>query len=268
MLTGGTQGVVLYREFRARAGEKRKILAWLLGDGYQVESLARCGGDSMVTLRVEVRALPGTVVFVDDLDDWPAADILSFHGLHCEDRVVPSWQVGDDGGSWGSAISAGHLDNGFAADQIPNLYLLRTPTNYKRWHLINLLGEHVAPELGELVLAQVTQLQSTADWGAELRVVEANIRNEVGDGDVQAFGHARWPRRALGLRWQHPERTTGGALSRMREARDEFWGRARGGRHNVLLVPRTDENTSTCYGSRTTGPPAASSTSSRTTSSS
>src|SRR5262245_51681769 len=164
-ITGGTNGAVLSREFSARAGEKRKLDAWLKGNGvnadgitarlvntatgrwlnsvgawvgtaadalsqlggsyaqktlnYQVESLGRCGGRGVVTLRLEIRAISGVTVFVDDTDDWPAADLLSFHGLICEGKAEPTWTVADDGTSWADAVAAGSATNGFAPDEIP-----------------------------------------------------------------------------------------------------------------------------------------------------
>jgi hypothetical protein len=281
-IVGGSNGAVLSRRFRVRAGEKRHLQVWLRGNirirlhntatgrgldpsgdwvspsgpvleqdadvyverniNYQVESLHRCGGRGMVTLQLEVLVVPGLEGAVDDLNDWPAVDMLSFHGLLCQGNAVPTWRLSDDGTTWTDPLAAGDLSAGFQPDEIPNLYLRRGATTYKRWHQVAITEtQFVPPEIGELVLSQVSELTDMAEWGTELRVIEANIRNEVGDGDMQAFGHSLWPRRAIVFRWAHAERSGGAALAGMREARDEFWGRARGGRHNILIVPRTDE---------------------------
>ncbi|HKQ02629.1 MAG TPA: hypothetical protein VJ735_20090 [Actinomycetes bacterium] len=209
---------------------------------YQVESLARCGQRGLVTLRLEIHVEPGVLAYVDDTEDFPGADLASAHGLLCEDKAEFAWFLSDDGTGGDSTMTAGSAANGFGVDQIPNLYLRRPATVYRRWHHFQVGSDEMAPELGELVLCQVNETATMADWGTELRRVEANIRNEVGDGDAQAFGHARWPRSGYVFRWQHAERSSGAAAASMREARDEFWGRSRGGRHTILIVPRTDEN--------------------------
>jgi hypothetical protein len=311
-LLGGSNGVRLYREFRVRAGEKRKLSVWLTtnppavkstsekteepppepeepeepppepGDygatvwlinkstgralsptgawesaavpvvlgtttyqqhsiEYEVESLHHCR-QGMVTLLLELRAGVDAAAGADDLQDWPACDMLSLHGLLCQDGSTLEWSVSDDGMTWTDTIEGVDPDVGFAPDEIPTFYLRRPATTFKRWHKLFIGYAVYQPiEIGELVLSQVAALIDMADWGTELRVVEANIRNEMGDGDVQAFGHSRWPRRGVVFRWLHADRSEGAALAGMREARDELWGRARGGRHNILIVPRTDE---------------------------
>jgi hypothetical protein len=219
--------------------------------GYVIESLFKCGLIDLPLIVITYFATDGSIVFVDDAADWPAVDLVGLFGLKVDDRCTVNWQTSSNGSSFSSSVLAGDHEAGFLPDQKPNLYLRRDISLFggvdQRFHRVQFDNDTVSPaeprEIAELVLCQATQLGRMRDWGAEFKEIETNISNRTVTGDVQAFGMSRWRRRALQMQWAFPETSNGASLTNMREARDYFWGRARGQRHNILFVPDSDMNT-------------------------
>lgn len=205
-------------------------------NSFQVESLERCGYRDEVTLRITLRMMAGGPGFADNLMLWPHSDLLSMHGLSVDDRCVIRWDATNDFIGFVDALTVGSADDGFGPDQIPNVYIKRPVANSKRFQRITFDNGGVAParprEVGELILCQSETLQRNANYGVDVRVLrDDDVVHQAANADRQVYGRARWPRRALAMRWLFT------AEDQVRQHRDELWGRAGGGRHPLLLIP-------------------------------
>jgi len=211
---------------------------------YTVESLFKCGMIDLPTLTFTFSVGANDIGFVDVAADWPDVDLVACFGLRIDDRCTVNWETKASGGAYGNSVLAGDADDGFLTDQKPNLYLYRDISLFggvhQRFHRVEFDNDTVAPlearEIGELVLCQVSTLARTYDWSVELITMEEDIASESGDGDLQVYIKMRWPRRALGLQWKFL------SDAQMREARDDLWGRARGRRYPLLIVPDDTAN--------------------------
>lgn len=211
---------------------------------YTVEDFFKCGLEDLPTLTITFTVPANDTGFVDLAADFPAATLAGCFGLRVDDRCTVNWQTSSTNGSYGNSVLAGDHETGFAADQKPNLYMVRDISLFggahQRFHRIQFDNDTVTPaeprEIGELVLCQTTTLGRAYDWGLEITVLRDDIGNESGDGDLQAYNRSRWAKRALGMRFQHV------TDAQMRENRDYLWGRAAGRKYPVLLVPDDSAN--------------------------